>query len=544
MTAGFNKSMIPHHVWRSIATAVFAAGLILAHQLLEIRCAAESIQPNILIIIADDLGFSDLGCYGGEIATPNLDALAAGGLRYTQFYNTARCWPTRSSLLTGYYAQQIRRDEFHRSDGQRGTRPSWARLLPEYLRPLGYRSYHSGKWHIDGSPLHGGFDRSYLLDDHNRHFAPQQHTLDDEPLPPVGPGSGYYSTVAIAGHAVDFLKQHASEHGEKPFFAYVAFTAPHFPLHALSEDISRYEGMYDRGWDEIRDMRWQRIQRELRLPGELSKLELKIGPPYFFAGTEESLGPDEVWREIAWNELRQEQQRFQAAKMQVHAAMVDRLDREIGRIISQLREMNALENTVVFFLSDNGASAEIMVRGDGHDRMAPFGSAESFICLGPGWSRAANTPFRRHKTWVHEGGIATPLIVQWPAGISARGELRSRAVGYVIDLAPTILQLAGGVWPEDSPAPRPPGRNLVATFDNDSVLDRRLLWWLHEGNRAIRVDNWKLVAARDEPWELYDLASDRAENHDLVSDHPEKVRELEKLWTDSAHQFRKDATRN
>jgi arylsulfatase len=186
--------------------------------------------------------------------------------------------------------------------------------------------------------------------------------------------------------------------------------------------------------------------------------------------------------------------------MQVHAAMVDRMDREIGRIVDQLREMAAFENTVFFFLSDNGASAEIMVRGDGHDRAASSGSAQSFLCLGPGWSKAANTPFRRHKTWVHEGGIATPFIVHWPAGIKARGELRSAAVGHVIDLLPTILQLAGAELPNDSDRPPTPGRTLVATFDQDGPLDRQTLWWLHEGNRAVRAGRWKLVAARDAPW--------------------------------------------
>ncbi len=197
--------------------------------------------PNVLIILADDLGYSDLGCYGGEIATPHLDALAAGGLRFTQFYNTGRCWPTRAALLTGYYAQQVRRDKVAgvRSGG-RGQRPDWARLLPEMLRPLGYRSYHSGKWHIDGMPLENGFDRSYYLRDQGRFFNPRVHHEDDQKLPPVKPGTGYYGTIAIADHAVKCLREHAAKYADQPFFHYLAFTAPHFPLHALPQDIARY----------------------------------------------------------------------------------------------------------------------------------------------------------------------------------------------------------------------------------------------------------------------------------------------------------------
>lgn len=502
--------------------------------------AAERPRPNFLVILADDLGFSDLGCYGGEIATPNLDALAFGGLRYTQFYNTARCWPTRAALLTGYYAQQVRFDMLPDvpSNGH-GPRPRWARLLPEYLRSLGYRSYHSGKWHLDGGPIEGGFDRSYSLNDQNRHFSPQKHTLDDRPLPPVKPGSEYYSTTAIANHAIEFLKEHAEKHGKEPFLQYVAFTSPHFPLQALPEDIARYKDHYRVGWDTIRHSRWLRVQQMLGLPAELSALEANIGPPYHFPDLQKKLTPLEVSRVLPWSELDEQQQEFQAAKMAVHAAMVDRMDREIGRVLEQVRAMGALENTLIFFLSDNGASAELMVRGDGHEPTAQAGSPKSFLCLGPGWSSAANTPFRRHKTWVHEGGIATPLIVHWPAGIAASGELR-HAVGHVVDLAPTMLYLAGGNWPtshDGLPCPPAPGRDLSSTFDHHGSLDRDFLWWLHEGNRAIRIGDWKLVAARNDPWELYNLQCDRAENHDLAAEQPEKVQELEQQWWNVTQKF-------
>jgi arylsulfatase len=287
-----------------------------------VACAQPK-PPNFLVIIADDLGFSDLGCYGGEIATPNLDSLAAGGLRYTQFYNTARCWPTRAALMTGYYAQQV---NFDALPGQRGgasrRRPPWAPLLPAYLRPLGYRLYHAGKWHLDGGPIEGGFDRSYSLNDHDRYFAPQKHTLDDRPLPPVERDSGYYATTNVANHAIEFLREHAARHGQAPFFAFVAFTAPHFPLHAPPDDIAHVKDRYDVGWDAIRTARWQRLQPLLKIPGELSMLEPDIGPPYEFARARRELGPNEVWRETSWDQLTEEQRAFQAAKMSIHAAIV------------------------------------------------------------------------------------------------------------------------------------------------------------------------------------------------------------------------------
>jgi len=495
---------------------------------------AEPGRPNVLLILADDMGFSDAGCYGGEIATPNLDGLAKDGLRFTQFYNTARCWPTRGAILTGYYAQQIRRDTVPgvKSGGQ-GVRPAWARLLPEMLKPLGYRSYHSGKWHIDGKPLQNGFDRSYSLDDHDRHFTPRQHTEDDKPLPPVDAKAGYYSTTAIADHAVKFLKEHAENYSDQPFFEYLAFTAPHFPLQAPPEDIARYRQKHLAGWDVLREERWQRL-KDLKIGGTaLAAIERDVGPPYPFPEAIKKLGPNELDRPLPWKDLTAGQRQFQADKMAIHAAMVDRMDREIGRVLAQLRTMHALENTLIFFLSDNGASAEIMVRGDGHNPEAVCGTGATFLSIGPGWSSLANTPFRRHKTWVHEGGISTPLIVHWPKGIAARGELR-HTPGHVIDMTPTILEAVGGkrfeTW-EGQPVPPPPGQSLVPLFAKDGSVAHESLWWLHEGNRALRVGDWKIVAAgKESPWELFDLSSDRSESKNLARDQPEKVRELAALW--------------
>jgi len=504
--------------------------------------AADPPRPNVVLILADDLGFSDLGCYGGEIATPNLDRLAKNGLRFSQFYNTARCWPTRGAILTGYYAQQIRRDTIPgiQSGGQ-GTRPAWARLLPELLRPLGYRSYHSGKWHIDGQPLANGFDRSYSLEDHDRHFGPRRHFEDGKPLPPADPGSGYYSSTAIADHAIRCLKEHSEKYAKQPFFSFVAFTAPHFPLHAAAEVVARYRKIYAAGWDALRQQRWQR-QRKLGLEGfALSAVEREVGPPYAFPEAIKKLGAGEINRPLEWKALTDAQRAFQADKMAVHAAMVDVMDREIGKLLAQLKAMAALENTLLLFLSDNGATAEIMVRGDGHDPTAPAGSAATFLCLGPGGSTLSNTPFRRHKTWVHEGGICTPLIVHWPRGISDKGQWR-HTPGHVIDFVPTVLELAGGKAPqqwEGKPVPPSPGKSLVPVFARDGTVTRDSLWWLHEGNRALRQGNWKLVSAgRNGPWELYDLASDRTETKNLAEAMPEKVKALAEEWE---RQFREYA---
>jgi arylsulfatase len=518
------------------AALVTTGGLCPPH-----AAAAEPAKPNVLLILADDMGFSDPGCYGGEVATPNLDALAKGGLRFTQFYNTCRCWPTRGAVLTGYYAQEIRRDTVPGvKSGAQGVRPAWAKLLPEVLRPVGYRCYHSGKWHVDGPPLKNGFHHSYSLNDHDRHFTPRKHTEDDRPLPAVEVKDGYYSTTAIADHSIKCLKEHFAKHGHQPFFSFVAFTSPHFPVQAPPEDVAKYRMKYLAGWDAMREDRWKRLQR-LKIGGSaLSPIERDVGPPYAFPDAIKKLGPNELNRPLPWKGLTDGQKKFQADKMAVHAAMVDRMDREIGRVIAQLRAMGALEDTIVFFLSDNGASAEIMVRGDGHDPHAECGTGATFLSIGPGWSSACNTPFRRHKTWVHEGGISTPLIVHWPKGISAKGELR-HAPGHVIDIVPTVLEVTGVKRPDvagGKPVPPAPGRSLVPAFAKDVPLPRGSLWWLHEGNRALRAGDWKIVAAKGGAWELYDLSSDRSETKDLAAAMPEKVKELAALWAKQFEEYK------
>jgi len=502
-------------------------------------------RPNVLLILADDMGFSDAGCYGGDIRTPNLDALAAGGVRFTQHYSTGRCWPSRACILTGYYAQQIRRDTM---PGVRmGPRPAWAPLLPERLEPLGYRSYHSGKWHIDGRPTGNGFARSWGGErsgcDWDRYFASKVWT-EDGVKAPVTPGEQYYSTVAIADHAIQCLKGHKSRHGDQPFFSYVAFYSPHFPLHALQADIDTYRDVYLEGWDVMRARRRDRMRKMGIINCPLSDREERIVPRWNLKpeALKRRIGPGEVSHAVAWATLTDEQKRFQATKMAIHAAMIGRMDAEIGRIVQQLKAMGAYENTLILFASDNGASAEQIIRGDGHDTAAPPGSAKSYLCLGPGFSTLANTPLRLHKHWTHEGGISSPFIAHWPAGIAAKGELRHDP-SHFIDVAPTILDAAGGTWPETikgRSAPSHPGTSLLPAFAADGAVKHEALWWCHQGNQAIRMGDWKLTLRRGRPrqWELYDLKSDRSETRDLSAAHPDKVKALARQWDAIADGFR------
>lgn len=496
--------------------------------------------PNVVVILADDLGYSDPGCYGSEIATPNLDSLAQNGLRFTQFYSTARCWPTRAALLTGYYAQQVHRDALPgTAGGSQGTRQRWAKLLPELLKPAGYHSYHSGKWHVDGAVLAGGFEKSLNVRNDGNFFTAKGNLVDDQPVEPAADESGYYSTIDTIDHAVGCLNHHTTSYPGQPFFQYIPFIAPHFPLHALPEDIARYRDRYLEGWDLLRKERFDRQTAIGLVSTPLSQLEREVGPPYAFPEAIQKLGAGEVNRPLPWRELTEEQRRFQATKMAIHAAMVDRMDQEIGRYLQALKTHGVFDNTLIVFASDNGASAEIMVRAGGHDPMASPGSAASYLCLGPGFSSAANTPFRRHKTWVHEGGISSPLIVHWATGISDRGSLRTTP-GHMIDIVPTVLELAGltkAVEFEGQPIPEAPGKSLVPAFAADVTIPRESLWWLHEGNRAIRAGDWKLVAAKGDPWELYDLSKDRGEQNNLAASLPDKVRQLEQEWQRQTDSF-------
>jgi arylsulfatase len=520
--------MLPRRQFLNLLSGAAAAPLL--H-------SAPARKPNFLLVLADDMGFSDARCYGGDIDTPNLDRLAARGLRFTQAYSTARCGPSRSCLLTGLYAQQTASDVM-----TAGNVPDYTRFVPDYLKPLGYRSYHSGKWHIRFTPLEGaGFDRSYTLLDEDRYFTPRRLELDSDPLPQPKPEDGYYSTVAIADYGVRFLQDHARNHAGDPFFLYLAPHSPHFPLQALPEDIDKYRDRFAEGWDAARERKHVRMRRMGLVKCALPPLEPNMWTSWNTPDAEllAKIGPGEVTRAVSWSTLTPEQKRLQRTKMAIHAAMITRMDAEIGKVLKQVQEMGAERDTVVIFLSDNGASSEQLIRGDGHESAAPLGSARSFLGLGPGWSSCSNSPLRLHKSWVNEGGISSPMIVHWPTAIADRNQLRHDPCHF-IDILPTMLDLAGGDLSASRPSGAPPlaGRTLAPAFRKDGAAPRDFLYFNHNNNRAIRAGNWKLIATgRDGPWELHNLATDRCEMKDLAAAHPDRVREMSGLWQKTDDEF-------
>jgi arylsulfatase len=494
-------------------------------------------KPNFLVILADDMGYSDAGCYGGEIDTPNLDRLAGGGLRFTHGYSTARCGPSRGCLMTGQYAQQTACDVM-----TPGKNPVWTRYAPQQMKALGYRAYHSGKWHIRFRPLATtGFDRSYTMLNQNNFFSPSRHLLNESPLPAPKPGEGYYATVAIADHAVKFLQEHERERAKDPFYFYLAFTSPHFPLHALQEDIGLYQDRFAEGWDAARERRHARMRKMGLVNCGLAPREPDVWPPWNTKPEEQltGFGPGEVHSAVSWSSLNREQREFQRTKMAIHAAMITRMDREIGRVVEQLKRMGAYEDTLILFLSDNGASAEIMIRGDGHDRAAAPGSGRTHLCLGPGWSSAANAPFRLHKSWVHEGGIASPWIAHWPRGIADKGKLRHNPCHFV-DVVPTMIELGGGNPSSAMPPEAPPlaGKSIAPAFQKDGTVQRELIYFNHNNNRALRQGDWKIVAAGAQgPWELYNLSRDRCEQKNLVQSEPARAEAMAALWKNTDEEF-------
>ena len=523
------------------------SAILLSFILCAYACAAEK-RPNFLIIVADDMGYSDAGCYGGEIQTPVIDSLAKTGLRYTDFYNTARCWTTRSSVMCGYYHTQLNTENPNVK-----KHPAWIRSLAQMLKPLGYDCYLSGKWHVypfKKISADAGFDRSYYLHDDNYLFAPKVHFLDDKPLPAVADGNGYgYTTKGVTDYMIDFLKEHKRDRPNEPFFAYLAYIVPHFPLMAPADAIAANSGKYAEGWDVFRAKRLARM-KELGFPPKwsLPPTERSISAPSNREGLEEAiskLGDGEIGRAAAWDDLTQKQKDFQAKKMEIHAAMVESMDKDIGRVIDLLKAEGEFDNTVIMFFSDNGASAEIMVRGDGHDPSAPMGSAKSYLCLGPGWAGMSNTPFRRYKIWTHEGGISTPFIVHWGDKIKDGGAFRT-APAHVVDIVPTILSLAGSNAERASEnAPKFPGKDISATFFSDKPVDRDFLYFSHSQNRALRMGDWKIVCAdfRGEKlkWALYNLKDDRAETRDLSEKYPEKLKEMVSVWEKADAEFSADA---
>jgi arylsulfatase len=411
--------------------------------------------------------------------------------------------------------------------------------LPSLLKSHGYRCYHSGKWHLlrrvpeyrEMTQEEVGFDRSYRTQD-GRHLRPLVLIEDGDTMPLPDPGSGYEASSDIVDHAIKYLEEHSENHADESFFTYMAFIAPHFPLQALQEDIDLYRHKFNMGWNQLRELRTGNREQLGFEVQQVASFEPERFAPWNLSPEEliSQIHPAEVARAIPWGELTGKQQDFQAAKMAIHAAMVTRMDREIGRYLQRLEELGYFENTIIFFCSDNGASTEMMNRADKHAPGAIPGSADSYVCLGPGWSTAANTPFRLHKTWVHEGGISTPMVVHWPNGISDRGSFRHMPA-HIIDIAPTLLELAGGDPTALNGRYNAPGISLIPFFAADVIRDRSPLFFHHERKKGVRSGHWKAVTINEgAQWELYDLSEDRGETHDLSSQDPGKLRELVLSW--------------
>lgn len=470
-------------------------------------------RPNIVLIMADDMGFSDLGCYGSEIATPNLDRLAAGGLRFTQFYNTARCCPTRAALLTGLYSHQAGVGHMVEDRGAaayRGFLNERCVTIAEALKPAGYVTYLSGKWHVGEDrphwPVDRGFDHSYsLVSGGTNYFRldPGRKLVRDDQL--IEPPGDWYITDAISEAAAEFVAEHGPR--QEPFFLYVAYTAPHWPLHAHADDIAKYRGRYREGWDALRQQRQQRM------------IELGIVDARWPLTPRDPDVP-------AWTDVK-EQEAYDL-KMAVYAAQIDRMDQGIGMILDQLEKTGADRNTLVLFLADNGGCAEEIDRGRPG---VPPGPADSFLRYGLPWANASNTPFRLYKHWVHEGGIATPLIAWWPGVIQAGG--LTHEPGHVIDLMATCLDVSGAEYPQTHRGHDViplEGRSLVPVLAGGTRPGHEAIFWEHEGNRAVRQGPWKLVSRFPGDWELYNLAADRTELTNLAVEQPDKVRELAGLY--------------
>ena len=490
-------------------------------------------KPNILYILADDLGFSDLGCFGGEIETPVLDSLAAEGVRLTQFYNTGRCCPSRAALLTGQYPHKVGLGHMAGKGidhpGYQGTVSPDAKTIAEMLVPSGYRSFISGKWHLGTEdPTQHGFEEFYgTLVSAKRFFDPTHLIrLPEDRETRSYPEGEFYATDAVTDHALDFL-QLARETPDRPWFLYLAYHAPHFPLHAPKEEIDKYADRYLDGWDQLRTERLERMKQQGIVPDSTL-----LSP----RSTWRNYGETETGTNPAWDSLSEDRQKDLARRMAIYAAMIDRLDQQIGRVLEDLKKAGEWKNTLIVFTSDNGAcfewdpfgfdiksSNQNILHTD--EEIEAMGSAGTFHSVGSGWANASNTPWRMYKHFNHEGGIASPGIVHWPVGLEAEPGSIDRRPAHLLDLAPTALAAAG-----EGVSELLPGTDLIAQL-NTEVTPERMLFFEHQGNRAVRMGQWKLVAFDDEPWELYDFSNDRTEMNNLVEKHPDIAKQLDKAWT-------------
>ena len=477
-------------------------------------------KPNIVVILVDDMGFSDLGCYGSEIPTPNLDALAQNGLRFTQFYNTARCCPTRAALLTGLYPHQTGvgwMTDDQNQPGYEGRLNDRCVTMAEVLRPAGYLTAMTGKWHVGQNhgvtPKSRGFDRSlnavaggFFFSDAPRAelFLDGEKLAKDDPRLP----KDWYSTDLWTTFGLNFIDEALA--AKKPFYLHLCHNAPHFPLQAPKADIEKFLGKYQLGWEEVRARRYAR-QLEM---GLIDKQWASTPLPNAI----------KAWKDVP----AEEQKRFDHL-MATYAAVVHRMDKAIGDLVDGLRKRGVLDNTLILFMSDNGGNAE--AGANGRTEGDPSTGKSNWFS-GESWAYAQNTPFRLYKHFNHEGGISTPLIAHWPAGIAAKNEFR-RQPGHLIDVMATVVDVSGAAYPKEfngKPILPMEGRSLVPAFA-DKPIEREAIYWEHEGNAAVRQGDLKLVRqGRNGAWELYDLKTDRTELHDLAQSQPAKAKELATLW--------------
>ena len=495
-------------------------------------------KPNILLIMADDMGYSDIACYGSNIATPNIDNLAKNGIRFTNFYNAARCCPTRASLLTGLYPHEagmggmVSNINSNPPPGPyQGYLNDSCMTIAEALKFAGYKTYMSGKWHVGEKPQYWprkrGFDRYFgLISGASSYYEiikdqprVRQMALDDSLWYP--PKNGFYMTDAIADHAKDFLQNHYQKDADKPFFLYLAFTAPHWPLHAPEEEINKYLGKYDGGWDSLRNVRYEKM-KALGIIDDRFKLSKR---------------PDDI---PAWKDVPKAEQKIWSRKMAVYAAMIDRMDQDIGKVLALLSGKGELDNTLVMFLSDNGGCHENIDGRKLNDPNVPIGEKGSYVSYEKPWANASDTPFRKYKSWAYEGGIKTPLIIQWPAVVrqGLDGSM-TQATGHIIDIMATCLDVAGLDYGKIADKSKKPlrGISLLPVLQGKNAGKPRALFWEHLGCRAIRKGNWKLVMDRDiKKWELYNLKDDPTETNNLIGGLPEKADSLKMEYDESASQ--------
>ena len=477
-------------------------------------------RPNIVLIMVDDMGYSDIGCYGGEVQTPHLDRLAKGGLRFTQFYNTAKCHTTRAELLTGNYAYSIGDNNM-----EHGA------TFGEVLRPIGYRTLIAGKWHQKPLPTTRGFDRYFgLADGCSNFFNPglkarpgegppgrkgktrvRRWAIEDKVIMGyTSPDKDFYHTDAFTTYAIDRLDEYKDE--DKPFILYLPYTAPHYPLHAWPEDIAKYRGKYKIGWDEIRKQRFARMT-EMGIIGPNHKLSPRTSR--------------------AWNDLTDQQKDEEDLKMAVYAAMIDRVDQNLGRLFAKLRELGKWNNTLIMFLTDNGACPE----QPNTTPDIPPGPVESYRTVSVAWANASNTPYRKFKSTDYEGGIRTPFIAHWP-GVIKPG--MTAQVGHIIDVSATFRDITGAKYPKQILGNRtkpPIGKSLLPVFKGKQREPHAEIYWHFSRANALRQGDLKVVRAGKD-WELYDLKTDPTEMHDLAKERPEKTAELAQMWEDWSQNYK------